>query len=100
MEKKIICFVAQFPPPIHGLSKAVDTLFRSYLNDYYIFDKISITKNISFIKNIFLIKKSKADMFYFTISQSKLGNIRDLIFLKVILSRKKKCLIHLHGGEL
>lgn len=27
MSKKEICFIAQFPPPMHGLSKAVETLF-------------------------------------------------------------------------
>ena len=25
MSKKKICFIAQFPPPMHGLSKAVET---------------------------------------------------------------------------
>ena len=28
---KRICFIAQFPPPIHGLSKAVETLYTSAL---------------------------------------------------------------------
>lgn len=32
MRKKKICFIAQFPPPMHGLSKAVDTLYNSELN--------------------------------------------------------------------
>lgn len=29
---KKICFIAQFPPPMHGLSKAVETLYNSNLN--------------------------------------------------------------------
>lgn len=32
MSKKKICFIAQFPPPMHGLSKAVETLYNSELN--------------------------------------------------------------------
>ena len=28
---KKICFIAQFPPPMHGLSKAVETLYNSNL---------------------------------------------------------------------
>ena len=32
MSKKEICFIAQFPPPMHGLSKAVETLYNSELN--------------------------------------------------------------------
>ncbi|ACS99087.1 glycosyltransferase family 4 protein [Paenibacillus sp. JDR-2] len=98
MKKKRVCFIAQFPPPIHGLSKAVDTLYRSDLNEVFDFDKIDITRNRDFVKNLFLIWNSKADIFYFTISQTKAGNIRDLIILNLLKFRKKKCLVHLHGG--
>ena len=96
--KKKICFVAQFPPPIHGLSKAVDTLYNSELKDEFEFNKIDITNNKMIIKNIFKIFKNKPDLFYFTISQTKGGNLRDLIILKIIELKHRKCLIHLHGG--
>lgn len=101
---KKICFIAQFPPPIHGLSKAVDTLYNSILNTEindsgkYIFEKVDITNNRFFLKSLRCIKNSNADLFYLTISQSKFGNLRDLIILNTILKRKKKCIIHLHGG--
>lgn len=96
--KKKICFISQFPPPIHGLSKAVDTLYNSYLNKIFDFEKIDITKNNLFIINLIRILKSDAELFYFTISQSKGGNLRDLIILKILELRNKKCLVHLHGG--
>lgn len=54
MNKKKICFIAQFPPPIHGLSKAVDTLYNSDLNSKinpdgeFIFEKVDITNNKAF----------------------------------------------------
>lgn len=98
MSKKKICFISQFPPPIHGLSKAVDTLYNSWLNKEFDFEKIDIKNNKRFLLSIISILKSKADLFYFTISQSKGGNLRDLIILKLLELRKKKCLIHLHGG--
>ena len=98
MSKKKICFIAQFPPPIHGLSKAVDTLYNSYLADVFEFEKIDLTKNKLFLSNLIRILSSNAELFYFTISQSKGGNIRDLIILNLLKIRKKKCLIHLHGG--
>lgn len=104
MNKKRICFIAQFPPPIHGLSKAVDTLYNSELNSAinpngeFIFEKIDITNNKNFFSNLSAIRKSKADLFYFTISQTKGGNLRDLIILKLLAFQGKKCLIHLHGG--
>ncbi len=96
--KNKICFIAQFPPPIHGLSKAVDTLYRSYLNGKFEFQKVNITNNKKFLKNFITILFSNADLFYFTISQTKYGNIRDLIILKTINMKHKKCVIHLHGG--
>lgn len=96
--KKKICFIAQFPPPIHGLSKAVDTLYNSNLKDEFEFKKIDITNNKKIIKNLISIIRSKADLFYFTISQTRGGNLRDLMILKILEIQHKKCLIHLHGG--
>ncbi len=96
MSKKRICFIAQFPPPMHGLSKAVETLYNSDLNDEYELEKIDITDNRKFLLNLLAIKRSRAELFYFTISQSTVGNLRDLIIIKAIGNRS--CLIHLHGG--
>lgn len=99
VELKRICFIAQFPPPMHGLSKAVETLYNSQLNsNEYEFEKIDITNNKKIFKNLVKISKSKAELFYFTISQTKNGNLRDLIIFKLLELQHKKCLIHLHGG--
>ncbi|MDO4649326.1 MAG: glycosyltransferase family 4 protein [Eubacteriales bacterium] len=95
---KKICFIAQFPPPMHGLSKAVETLYNSELSKEFEFEKVDITNNKKFFKNLLAIRKSKADLFYFTISQTKGGNLRDLIIFKLLEFQHKKCLIHLHGG--
>lgn len=96
--RKKIAFIAQFPPPIHGLSKAVETLYNSELKNDFEFEKIDITNNKKFLFNLKLISKSRADLYYFTISQTRFGNIRDLIILSLLLVQKKKCIIHLHGG--
>ena len=104
MSKKKICFIAQFPPPMHGLSKAVETLYNSELNSAvnpdgeFEFEKVDITNNKNFLKNLLKVSKSKADLFYFTISQTKGGNLRDLVIFKLLELQHKKCLIHLHGG--
>lgn len=101
---KKICFIAQFSPPMHGLSKAVETLYNSNLNSEidphgeFEFEKVDITNNKNFAKNLLRISRSKADLFYFTISQTKGGNLRDLVILKLLELQHKKCLIHLHGG--
>lgn len=99
MSKKKISFIAQFPPPIHGLSKAVETLYNSNLTDEFEFEKIDITDNKDFAKNLIKIISSQADLFYFTISQTRGGNFRDLIILKLLSLKRKKCIIHLHGGH-
>lgn len=98
MAKKKICFISQFPPPMHGLSKAVETLYNSYLKDEFSFEKIDIKDNKTIFNTLLKLFTNSADMYYFTISQSKGGNLRDLLFLAIIRLRKKKCLIHLHGG--
>ena len=55
---KKICFIAQFPPPMHGLSKAVETLYNSNLNSEidphgkFKFEKVDITNNKNFAKNL------------------------------------------------
>ncbi len=98
MDKKKICFIAQFPPPLHGLSKAVDTLYNSKLLNKFTLEKINIADNKKILMNLLLIYKSNADLFYFTISQTRLGNLRDLLILNLLNIQHKKCLIHLHGG--
>lgn len=98
MKGRKICFIAQFPPPMHGLSKAVETLYNSELQNEFEFEKVDITNNKNFLKNLLAISKSKADLFYFTISQTKGGNLRDLVIFKLLRMQHKECLIHLHGG--
>lgn len=97
MDKRI-CIIGQFPPPIHGLSKALDTLYNSELKEKYQFGKIDLTDNKRFIGNLIKLIKSNYDIYYLTISQSKFGNIRDLVILKLIQMKNKKIIIHLHGG--
>jgi len=96
--KKKVCFIAQFPPPIHGLSKAVDTLFNSRLNKFFQLSKVNLTNNNKFIHNIIEVIFNKSDIFYLTISQSRVGNIRDITFMTIVLLKRKKLVIHLHGG--
>lgn len=93
-----ICFLAQFPPPIHGLSKAVETLYGSRLNSKYHFSKVNIANNKRFLLSIVDLLKSDSDAVYFTPSQTRYGNLRDLFFLKLIQLRGKDCVVHIHGG--
>jgi len=95
---KSICFLAQFPPPMHGLSKAVETLYNSWLKEKYHFSKIDITNNKRIFLSLIALMRCKNDIVYFTLSQTRGGNLRDLLFLNVIQWRQKKCIVHIHGG--
>ena len=96
--KKKIGIIGQFAPPMHGLSKALDTLYNSYLSNKYELTKFDIKNNRRFLGQILNIFKSDLEIYYLTISQSKLGNLRDLVILKLLQLKKKKIIIHLHGG--
>ncbi|HDR8171673.1 TPA: glycosyltransferase [Bacillus thuringiensis] len=96
---KKVCLIGQFPPPIHGLSKALETIRKSeYLKEKFLLTCINITNNKKFMTHIRNIRKAEADVYYFTISHSKLGNIRDLIILNELVKKNKKVIIHYHGG--
>lgn len=95
---KSICFLAQFPPPMHGLSKSVETLFNSRLKEKYHFSRIDITNNKRFLQSLLALMRCKSNVVYFTPSQTRGGNLRDLVFLKIINWRNKKCIVHIHGG--
>lgn len=110
---KKILFIAPFPPPITGQSYASQFLFEK-LNNQYEIVKINYSRenpiekskfDLSFIKKIIslgkIIKKEsiKSDVIYLTLSQSLLGNIKDLYFLfKIRRDGRQKAVVHLHGG--
>ncbi|KSU82079.1 Glycosyltransferase involved in cell wall bisynthesis [Fictibacillus enclensis] len=100
MGKGRVLIIGQFPPPVHGLSAALQTIVESnYMNDKYLLQYIDIQNNRRFFNHIRNIqKKYEADLYYFTISQSLFGNIRDMIILRTLLNKKKKVIIHYHGG--
>lgn len=96
---KKIYIIGQLPPPIHGLSKALDTLINAKeINKKYSVTSLDIKDNKKILKHLIKIFMSKADLYYFTISQTIFGNLRDMLILRILLMKKKKIIIHYHGG--
>jgi glycosyltransferase involved in cell wall biosynthesis len=96
---KKILLIGQFPPPIHGLSVALQTIVNSkIINESYSIDVLDIKENRKFFRHLYNLIRKDADMFYFTISQSTFGNIRDLVILFFLVCKRKKIIIHYHGG--
>ena len=98
MGKKKICLIAQFPPPIHGLSEAAETIRSSRLREKYDLRTVDLSRHKDIFNAIRSVAQSDADLFYLTISQSVAGNIRDLLILSILELRHRKTVIHLHGG--
>ncbi|NVY96196.1 glycosyltransferase family 4 protein [Lactobacillus sp. DCY120] len=98
-EKKKITFIAQFPPPIHGLSKAVTILYNSPQLQCFALRAINTTNNQKILRSFLRVLRSKDDLYYLSLSQSALGNLRDLIFMLLIHFKRKPLLLHLHGGR-
>lgn len=96
---KRICLIGQFPPPIHGLSIALRTIMNSRLfNDKYHLSCVDIKDNKRIAAHLNQVGSMEADIYYFTISQTKLGNLRDMFILWRLLKKRKKIVIHYHGG--
>lgn len=68
------------------------------MNKKFKLSYIDIKDNRKIIDHTREIKSESADIYYFTISQTKLGNLRDMFLLQQLLKKKKKVIIHYHGG--
>lgn len=106
-----ILFIATFPPPITGQS-VVSKAFLDGIKNVHEVSIVNMSKSnvsIGFTKRILEIlsviagvirNKNNVDLIYFTISESLLGNIKDLIIYLVCLRKLSKVYIHLHGGSI
>ena len=106
---KKVLFIAPFPPPVTGVSVASQKIIEN-LSDKYEFINIDFSrKNLNspgfsinqffnaFNNIIDIIKyRGQIDLSYLTVSQSKFGNLKDLLY--IFMLRKNKIIIHLHGG--
>lgn len=108
-----ILFIAPIPPPITGHSLVSDLLYKDLNKDNHVelvnLSKGGVSVGIGFISRILEIfsilkeirsKKTNVDKIYFTISESFLGNFKDLLIYLICYSILSKMYIHLHGGSI
>ena len=113
MTEKNILFIAPIPPPISGHSLVSKILFK-YLSKKNKVNLINLVYN-SDSKGNFTFKRlfSVFSIFqkitkssnltthiYLTISESVLGNIKDIIIYILLFKKLNKLIIHLHGGSI
>ena len=113
--KTEICLIGPFPPPINGNSLALQTIYDSnILKSNYYFYRLNLSANnkehesivgkiirylrLTFKLIVILRKNKNIKIVYITVAQSFWGNIRDIIFIIISFKKKKKVIIHLHGG--
>lgn len=108
-----ILFIAPIPPPITGHSLVSLFLFKDLEKDNQVelvnLSKTRVSAGIGFISRIIEIfsilkeiiyKNKNIDKIYFTISESFLGNLKDVFIYLICYRNLSKMYIHLHGGSI
>lgn len=119
MNKKIL-MIGQFPPPYNGCSIAMDALWKSeIIKKYYKLIKIdtkrpelssdseigriSLEKILidirSFLKLMVNLILKRPVLTYLSLAQTKLGLLRDSIYILLSYILRSRVIIHLHGGN-
>lgn len=106
-----ILFIAPLPDPVTGQSLAcqvfLEELSRTHLVDVININKRSLKSGVSswirvreilsYARQAFWFSR-KADVIYFTISESIAGNLKDCLIYLACFRKLHKMAIHLHGG--
>ena len=112
-KKKNILFIAPLPPPISGHTLVSKVLFN-YLSRRHNVKLINLIHNsnsigsfslkrfrsvIKVLKEVYYFSKNNSSI-YLTISESFLGNLKDLMIYFLLSSNLENLSIHLHGGSI
>jgi len=106
-----VLFIAPLPPPTHGQSLASDVFYRK-LREHNQVHVVNMTKptalhvsdRIGRFPTVFRFlidvarKRRSADVIYLTISESQLGNLKDLCIYLICRRSLHRMFIHLLGG--
>ncbi|QLB17523.1 glycosyl transferase [Mannheimia varigena] len=100
MKYKLIV-IGQIENKKTGLGKAINDFILHYNKKYgdNSLYQLDITKNTKFISNCFKILAVNCDKFYFTPSGSLFGNLRDCVYLFLMMLRGKKIITHFHNSS-
>lgn len=106
-----VLFIGALPEPTTGQAVAGLAFLRE-LERHHIVDVVNLSKP-SFVNGLagssrliqligifcrVFVFRWRADCIYFTVSESRAGNLKDLVIYTLLLGRLNKVVIHLHGG--
>ena len=106
-----VVFIAPLPPPLTGNSLAAKVFYDELLKSHEV-ELINLNKesfksgagSFGRLKQIFSIllkvikEQKKADIIYFSISESTMGNIKDLLIYLLCFKKLEKTFVHMLGG--
>jgi glycosyltransferase involved in cell wall biosynthesis len=106
-----ITFFAALPPPVSGQSLTSQVLFRevskTHDTDVVNFSKQSLVPGVNSLSRVLEVgrilygvwkQRKRAQVIYFTISESFAGNIKDLLIYLLCFARLPRMVAHLQGG--
>jgi glycosyltransferase involved in cell wall biosynthesis len=106
-----VLFIAPLPPPTHGQSLASDVLYQHLRQRHdvsvvnmtkptarHVWDRIGRVGSVLGFLGGVATKKRGADVIYLTISESLLGNLKDLCIYGLCFGALDRMFIHLLGG--
>ncbi len=112
-----IQIVGPTPPPFHGVSVSIQTLLNSGITKRFrvVHLETADRRGIDFVdkpdwydvwlfvkqfcKNCISLAKEQPDLFYIVISQSKIGFLRDSLFIVPAFIARCPVVVHLHGAS-
>jgi glycosyltransferase involved in cell wall biosynthesis len=107
-----ILFIAPFPPPITGQSLISDYIFAELKKNNQVnvinlskselkSGTFSLSRFFDFFSIFYNVVKQNrnSESVYLTISESILGNLKDLIIYFLLGNNIKKTILHVHGGS-
>jgi len=108
-----VLFVGPVPPPTTGQSLACEVLLNALVESKrYEVDVVNLSKRgftqgldsfgrvlevATILLRVFFLQ-FRADKIYFTIAESRAGNIKDLLIYSACFFKLNRMIIHLHGG--
>ncbi len=107
-----VLFIAPLPDPVTGQSLACQVLLDGLKAAGHVVETVNINKaslksgDGSWARSQDVLRYAwrawrlapRADLIYFTISESIAGNLKDLLIYVACFSRLERMVIHLHGG--